>query len=105
MPVFPEKGHFLGRQRVCNRNTAVEGVFWWSVFELFREEDNMGTSREPRPFMAEGEGGKHEARCSECGTKLMTLKDHIEKEDSFVCASCYQSMVYGHRTVGREVFD
>ena len=55
--------------------------------------------------MAEGEGGKGQVRCSECGTKLRTLKDHIQKEDSFVCASCYHSMVYGHRTVGMEVFE
>jgi DNA-directed RNA polymerase subunit RPC12/RpoP len=55
--------------------------------------------------MAEGEGRKDEVRCSECGTKLITLKDHIQKEDSFVCASCYHSMVYGHRTVGMEVFE
>ena len=65
----------------------------------------MRTSREPRPFMAEGEGGKDAVRCSECGTKLMSLKDHIQKEDSFVCASCYHSMVYGHRTVSMEVFE
>jgi len=50
----------------------------------------MKMSREPRPSVAEGEGVKDAVRCSECGTKLMTLKDHIQKEDSFVCASCYQ---------------
>jgi len=65
----------------------------------------MRTSREPRPFMAEGEGGKDAVRCSECGTKLMSLKDHIQKEDSFVCASCYHSMVYGYRTASMEVFE
>jgi hypothetical protein len=30
-------------------------------------------------------------------------KEHIQNEDSFVCASCYQSMVFGLRTVGLEV--
>ena len=65
----------------------------------------MRTSKEPRPFVAEGEGAKHKERCSECGTILMALKDHIQKEDSFVCVSCYQSMVYGHRTLGMEVFE
>ena len=80
-------------------------MFYWIVFELFLQEDNMRTSREVRPSVAEGEGGKDQVRCSECGTKLRTLKDHIQKEDSFVCASCYHSMVYGHRTVGMEVFE
>jgi DNA-directed RNA polymerase subunit RPC12/RpoP len=75
------------------------------VFELFGQEGNMRASRERRQFMVEGEGGKDQVRCSECGTKLRTLKDHIQKEDSFVCASCYHSMVYGHRTVGMEVFE
>jgi len=65
----------------------------------------MRAPREPVPSMAKGEGGKHDVRCSQCGGKLMTLKDHIQKEDSFVCASCYHSMVYGHRTVGMEVFE
>ena len=65
----------------------------------------MRTSREPRPSMAEGEGGKDAVRCSECGTKLVSLKDHIQKEDSFVCASCYHSMVYGYRTASMEVFE
>jgi formylmethanofuran dehydrogenase subunit E len=65
----------------------------------------MRASREPRPSMAEGEGGKDAVRCSECGTKLMSLKDHVQKEDSFVCASCYHSMVYGYRTVGMAVFE
>lgn len=65
----------------------------------------MRTSKETRSFMTESEGSEHRARCSECGTKLMTLKDHIQKEDSFVCPSCYQSMVYGHRSVGMEVFE
>ena len=55
--------------------------------------------------MAESEGGKDGVRCSECGTKLMASKDQIQKEDSFVCASCYHRMVYGHRTVGVEVFE
>ena len=75
------------------------------VFELFMQERNMRASRERRQLMAEGEGGKEKVRCSECGRKLMTLKDHIQKEDSFVCASCYQSMVYGHRTVGMEMLE
>jgi hypothetical protein len=35
----------------------------------------------------------------------MTLKDHIQKEDSFVCASCYDSIILGHLTVGMEVFE
>jgi formylmethanofuran dehydrogenase subunit E len=83
----------------------VEKVFYWIVFELFLQEDHMRTSREVRPSMAEGGGGKDEVRCSECGTKLITLKDHIQKEDSFVCASCYYNMVYGHRTEGMEVFE
>ena len=65
----------------------------------------MRTSREPRPSKEEGEGGKDEVRCSECGTKLMSSKDHIQKEDSFVCASCYHSMVFSHRTVGTEGFE
>lgn len=65
----------------------------------------MRASREATPFMTEGEEGKDEVRCSECGAKLMTLKDHIQKEDSFVCSSCYSSIVYGHRIVGMEVFE
>jgi DNA-directed RNA polymerase subunit RPC12/RpoP len=75
------------------------------VFELFMQEGNMRASREGRQLMAEGEGGKDKVRCSECGRKLTKLKDHIQKEDSFVCASCYHSMVYGHRTVGMEMFE
>jgi DNA-directed RNA polymerase subunit RPC12/RpoP len=65
----------------------------------------MRTYREPRLSKEEGEEGKDEVRCPECGTKLMSSKDHIQKEDSFVCASCYHSMVYGHRTVGMEGFE
>jgi formylmethanofuran dehydrogenase subunit E len=65
----------------------------------------MRTSGETRPSVAKVEGGNHSVRCSECGSKLMTFKDHIQKEDSFVCASCYYSMVYGHRTVGMEAFE
>lgn len=65
----------------------------------------MTTSREPRPSIGQGEGCRDKVRCSECGTKLMTFRDHIQKEDSFVCASCYQTMVYGHRTIGMEVFE
>jgi protein-arginine kinase activator protein McsA len=83
----------------------VDRVFYWIVFEPFGQEDNMKASREGRSSMAEREGGKDKLRCSECGTKLMSLKDHIQKGDSFVCASCYQSMVSGHRTVGMEVFE
>ena len=105
MLVFLEKRHFLGWQSICRCKMTVESVFYWIVFEIFGWEDNMKTSREPRPCVAEGEGGKDAVRCSECGTKLMSLKDHIQKEDSFVCASCYQSMVYVHRTVGVEVFE
>jgi hypothetical protein len=59
----------------------------------------------PRPSMAEGEGGKHDVRCSECGRNITALKDHIQKHDSFVCACCYLDMVYGHRTVGMEGFE
>ena len=80
-------------------------MFYWTVFELFMREGNMRASRERRQLMAKGEGGKDKVRCSECGRVLMTLKDHIQKEDSFVCASCYHSMVYGHRTVGMEMFE
>lgn len=83
----------------------VEKVFCWTVLELFNQEGNMRASLEPRPSMAERERSKHEVRCSECGRKLLRLKDHVQKEDSFVCASCYQSMVYGHRTVGMEMFE
>jgi DNA-directed RNA polymerase subunit RPC12/RpoP len=99
------KGHFLGWRNFCIYKTTVEEVFYWIVFELFLLEDNMRASREPRQSMAEGEGSKDEVRCSECGTKLLTLKDQIQKEDSFVCASCYHNMVYGHHTVGMEVFE
>jgi len=62
----------------------------------------MSISSEPRSSMVKGEGVKDPVRCSECGVMLLTLKDHIQKEDSFVCASCYQSMIYGHRTAGIE---
>jgi len=65
----------------------------------------MRASREPRPAVAAGKEGKDQVRCSECGRKLLTLNDHIQKEESFVCASCYHSMVYGHRTVGMEMFE
>jgi DNA-directed RNA polymerase subunit RPC12/RpoP len=65
----------------------------------------MKTSREPKPSGEEGEKNKDEMRCSECGTRLMSPKDHVQREDSVVCTSCYHSIVYGHRTVGMEVFD
>ena len=65
----------------------------------------MWTRREPKPSKEEGEGGKGAVRCSECGAILISSRDHIQKEDSFVCASCYHNIVYGHRTVGMEVFD
>ena len=105
MLVFLEKRHFLEWQSICRCKVTVESVFYWIVFELFGGEGNMKMSREPRLPVAEGEGVKDAVRCSECGTKLISSKDHIQKEDSFVCASCYQSMVYVHRTVGMEVFD
>ena len=65
----------------------------------------MRASREPRPAVAAGKEGKDQVRCSECGRKLLTLNNQIQKEDSFVCASCYHSMVYGPRTVGMEMFE
>jgi DNA-directed RNA polymerase subunit RPC12/RpoP len=55
--------------------------------------------------MAERERGKDEVRCSECGTRLISVKDHIQKDDSFLCTSCYHGMVYGPRNVGLEVFE
>jgi hypothetical protein len=86
-------------------NKTVEKGVLSDSFELFWQEDEMRAPREPVPSIAGGGGGKHDVRCSECGRKLMTLKDHIQKEDSFVCASCYHNMVYGHHTVGIEVFE
>ena len=65
----------------------------------------MRASSEPGPSVEEREESKHEVRCSECGRKLFKLKDNVQKEDSFVCASCYHSMLYGHRTVGMEMFE
>ncbi len=95
----------MGWQNLCILNEAVEKVSYYIVLRLFGQEGEMRTSRGRRPSKEEGGGGKDEVRCSECGTRLMSSKDHIQKEDSFVCASCYQRIVYGHRTVGMEVFD
>jgi formylmethanofuran dehydrogenase subunit E len=63
----------------------------------------MRAPKHSKPSMTEREHGKDEMRCSECGARLMTLKDHIQKEDCFMCAPCYHSLVYGYRTIGVEV--
>jgi DNA-directed RNA polymerase subunit RPC12/RpoP len=80
-------------------------VFDQGVLGLFGQEGAMRTSREPRRFKADGKRDRDEVKCSECGTKLARLKDHIQKEDSFVCASCYRIMVSADRAVGMEAFE